>query len=56
MATWIWLNTPAMAAAFALTVGIPARMVLRDARKQPALALATVDGRRHDRAAELVAA
>lgn len=36
MPAWFWLNVPLMVLAFALTVGIPARMVLRDRAKQTA--------------------
>ena len=30
MPAWFWLNIPLMVLAFALTVGIPLRMVLKD--------------------------
>ncbi len=32
--TWLWLNIPPMVLVFALTVGIPYRMVLKDRAKQ----------------------
>lgn len=35
MATWFWINVPAMVAAFALMVGLPLRMVLKDAHAKP---------------------
>jgi hypothetical protein len=54
MTTLLWMNVPLMVLAFALTVAIPARMILRDARKQaPALALAITEPERVD---DLVAA
>jgi hypothetical protein len=31
---WLWLNIPPMVLAFALAVGIPLRMVLKDRAKQ----------------------
>jgi len=54
MTTLLLMNIPLMVLAFALTVAIPARMILKDARKPaPALAPATIE---HERIDELVAA
>jgi hypothetical protein len=56
MATWIWLNIPAMAVAFALMVGIPTRMVLKNARKEQAPVLVPTTDIQHERVRELIAA
>jgi hypothetical protein len=56
MATWIWLNIPMMVLAFALTAGIPFRMVLKDSRRELAPVAVADSAARCAGSATLVAA